>query len=246
MSIESAAILLFLVIDPLGNIPFFLASLKSVAANRQSRVIVREMVIAYMVMVAFLFAGRPVLDVLGISDPALTIAGGVILFLIALRMVFPPTDRSAHDDINGEPFIVPLAIPYVAGPSVLATELLLMSREPARWGSWLIAVTVAWAATLLILMLASKLRSYLGQRGMIAIERLMGMLLVAIAIQMFLSGVERYIGQLSRVGQKQSKMSSVCGVARAVTTPFLKRRGVPPMPIETIPSLTGRFVGSEA
>jgi MarC family membrane protein len=198
MTIQSAAILLFLVIDPLGNIPFFLASLKPVPANRQSRVIVRELLVAYLVMVAFLFAGRPVLDVLGISDPALTIAGGVILFLIALRMVFPPAERSAHEDIDGEPFIVPLAIPYVAGPSVLATELLLMSREPDRWGSWLIALTVAWAATLLILMLASKLRSYLGQRGMIAIERLMGMLLVAIAIQMFLNGVERYIGQLPR------------------------------------------------
>ena len=196
MSIESAAILLFLVIDPLGNIPFFLASLKQVEAGRQNRVIVRELLIAYGVMVAFLFLGRPLLDVLGISDPALTIAGGVILFLIALRMVFPPADRSAHEDIAGEPFIVPLAIPYVAGPSVLATELLLMSRDPQRWGSWLIALSLAWAATLVILMLASRLRSYLGQRGMIAIERLMGMVLVAIAIQMFLSGVERYIMQI--------------------------------------------------
>ncbi len=196
MSIVSAAILLFLVIDPLGNIPFFLASLRGVEANRLSRVIVRELLIAYGVMVAFLFAGRPLLDVLGISDPALTIAGGVILFLIALRMVFPPTEGSAHEDVAGEPFIVPLAIPYVAGPSVLATELLLMSREPTRWGSWLIALTIAWAATLIILMLGTKLRTYLGQRGMIAIERLMGMLLVAIATQMFLSGIERFVNQL--------------------------------------------------
>jgi multiple antibiotic resistance protein len=200
MSIESAAILLFLVIDPLGNIPFFLASLRAVEPSRQNLVIVRELVIAYGVMVAFLFLGRTLLDVLGISDPALTIAGGVILFLIALRMAFPPADRSAHEDVAGEPFIVPLAIPYVAGPSLLATELLLMSREPERWGSWLIALTAAWAATLVILMLAARLRSYLGQRGMIAIERLMGMVLVAIAIQMFLSGVERYISQLPRAG----------------------------------------------
>ncbi len=196
VSIVSAAILLFLVIDPLGNIPFFLAALRGVESNRLTRVIVRELLIAYGVMVAFLFAGRPLLDVLGISDPALTIAGGVILFLIALRMVFPPAERSAHEDVAGEPFIVPLAIPYVAGPSVLATELLLMSREPTRWGSWLIALTIAWAATLIILMAASKLRSYLGQRGMIAIERLMGMLLVAIATQMFLSGIERFVSQM--------------------------------------------------
>lgn len=198
MTIQSAAILLFLVIDPLGNIPFFLASLRGVEPARQTRVILRELVIAYVVMVAFLFSGRPLLDVLGISDPALTIAGGIILFLIALRMVFPPADRMAHEEVTGEPFIVPLAIPYVAGPSVLATELLLMSREPERWPSWLIALTLAWAATLVILLLASKLRGYLGQRGMIAIERLMGMLLVAIATQMFLSGIGRYIAQLPR------------------------------------------------
>ncbi len=198
MSIESAAILLFLVMDPLGNIPFFLASLKSVEPARQSRVVIRELATAYGIMVAFLFAGQPLLDVLRISEPALTIAGGVILFLIALRMVFPPPGRSFQEEIEGEPFVVPLAIPYVAGPSVLATELLLMSREPERWGSWLVALSLAWAATAVILMLASKVRSYLGPRGMIAIERLMGMVLVAIAMQMFLSGVEKYIGQLQR------------------------------------------------
>jgi MarC family membrane protein len=198
VSLESATILLFLVIDPLGNIPFFLTALKRVEPHRQNRVIIRELVIAYVVMVIFLFAGRPLLDVLNISEPALTIAGGVILFLIALRMVFPPP-RSTQEELEGEPFIVPLAIPYVAGPSVLATELLLMSREPARWGNWLIALSLAWAATAVILMQASRVRAILGQRGMIAIERLMGMVLVAIAMQMFLSGVERYIGQLQRV-----------------------------------------------
>src|SRR5262245_65151333 len=126
----SAAVLLFLVMDPLGNIPFFLASLQQVDPVRQSRVVTRELVIAYGVMVVFLFAGQSLLGMLHISEPALTIAGGVILFLIALRMVFPSPEKSMQEDVDGEPFIVPLAIPYVAGPSVLATELLLMSREP--------------------------------------------------------------------------------------------------------------------
>lgn len=199
MSIASAAILLFLVMDPVGNIPFFLAALKPVEPERQTRVIVRELLVAYAVMVIFLFVGQPVLEVLRISEPALTIAGGVILFLIALRMVFPPPGRSHHEEIEGEPFIVPLAIPYVAGPSLLATELLLMSQEPERWLSWASALTLAWGATAIILLLASKVRGYLGQRGMIAIERLMGMVLVAIAIQMFLSGLEKYIQQLRRL-----------------------------------------------
>jgi multiple antibiotic resistance protein len=196
LTIASSILLLFLVMDPVGNIPFFLASLRQVEPARQSRVIIRELLVAYGVMVLFLFAGQSLLALLGISEPALTIAGGVILFLIALRMVFPTREGSMQEDVEGEPFIVPLAIPYVAGPSVLATELLLMSREPERWFDWLLALTVAWLATALIVMMGSRLRAYLGQRGLIALERLMGMVLVAIAIQMFLNGVATYIGQL--------------------------------------------------
>jgi MarC family membrane protein len=186
--------LLFLVIDPLGNIPFFLASLKAVPAERHSRVVIRELLIAYGVMIAFMFLGRPLIAVLGISEQALTLAGGVILFLIALRMVFPSADGAREEELHGEPFIVPLAIPYVAGPSVLATELLLMNREPARWADWLLALSIAWLATAVILIVGNRLRAVLGPRAMIAIERLMGMILVAIAVQMFLSGLERYFG----------------------------------------------------
>jgi MarC family membrane protein len=193
VSIASAAVLFFLVMDPLGNIPFFLAALKNVEPARQARVLIRELLIAFVVMVVFLFAGQSFLGILHISEPALTISGGVILFLIAVRMVFPSREGSMHEEVGGEPFIVPLAIPYVAGPSLLATELLLMSREPDRWLEWLIALTVAWVATAVIVLLGSRLRAYLGQRGLIAMERLTGMILVAIAVQMFLSGVERYI-----------------------------------------------------
>jgi MarC family membrane protein len=194
MTLTSAFVLLFVVMDPLSNIPFFLSALGRVDPARHTRVMVRELLIAYAAMVGFLFAGRPLLEILDISQPALTIAGGIILFLIALRMVFPETGGSMQEaTIEGEPFIVPLAIPYVAGPSVLATELLLMNREPTRWPEWLIAITLAWAATAVILMLGSRLRAYLGQRGMVAIERLMGMILVAIAVQMFLSGLEGYM-----------------------------------------------------
>jgi multiple antibiotic resistance protein len=196
VTIGSSIVLLFLVMDPLGNIPFFLAALKPVAPERMTRVIARELLIAYAVMVAFLFAGGPVLGLLHISEPALTIAGGVILFLIALRMVFPSAERSMQEEVDGEPFIVPLAIPYVAGPSVLAAELLLVSKEPDRRKEWLAALTVAWAATAVIVLLGSRLRHILGRRGLIAMERLMGMVLVAVAVQMFLSGVEKYLGQL--------------------------------------------------
>jgi len=191
MSIVSSALLLLLVMDPLGNIPAFLSALKDVDPARQPRIVIRELLIALVIMIVFLFAGQVVLGLFHISESALTIAGGVILFLIALRMVFPSADRPS-EDIKGEPFIVPLAIPFVAGPSLLATELLLMSREPERWRDWLLALAGAWLATAIILMLASRLRAFLSQKGLVAMERLMGMVLVAIAVQMFLSGIERW------------------------------------------------------
>ena len=191
MSIVSSALLLLLVMDPLGNIPAFLSALKDVDPARQPRIVIRELLIALVIMIVFLFAGQVVLGLFHISESALTIAGGVILFLIALRMVFPSADRQS-EDVTGEPFIVPLAIPFVAGPSLLATELLLMSREPERWRDWLLALAGAWLATAIILMLASRLRAFLSQKGLVAMERLMGMVLVAIAVQMFLSGIERW------------------------------------------------------
>ena len=195
MTLVSAIILLFLVIDPFGNVAFFVAALNSVEASRRRRVVIRELVIAYLVMVAFLFAGQPLLAVLNISGPALTIAGGVILFLIAIRMVFPIRGTSSQVELEGEPFIVPLAIPYVAGPSVLAVELLFMSNEPDRWPIWLLAVTAAWVATAVVIIFGSQVAERLGPRGLIAIERLMGMILVAISIQMFLTGADTYFGR---------------------------------------------------
>lgn len=196
MTLASAIVLLFLVIDPFGNVPFFMAALKDVDPARRRHVIVRELLIAYAVMVVFLFVGQPLLQILGISGPALTIAGGVILFLIALRMVFPIRGQNLHENVDGEPFIVPLAIPYVAGPSVLAVELLLMSDEPGRWPVWLLAVSVAWLGTAIVVLFGNQVAGRLGSRGLIAVERLMGMILVAIAIQMFLTGADMYFGRV--------------------------------------------------
>ena len=189
MTVSSAAILLFLVLDPLGNILRFSAALQSVPPARRATVVTRELLIAYAILVAFLFVGEPLLRVLGISGPALTIAGALVLFLIALRMVFPSSDTTLTETVRGEPLIVPLAIPYVAGPSALATVLLLMNREPARWPEWLAALTLAWLASTIILVSGSRIGGFLGQKGLVALERLMGLLLVALAVQMFLEGL---------------------------------------------------------
>ena len=189
MTLLSAAVLMFFVMDPLGNVPFFLAALRSVEPARQRFVIARELVIALVVLVFFLFIGQYILDVLHVSATALRISGGVVLLLIAMRMIFPTPATSLREDIEGEPFIVPLAVPYTAGPSALATELLLVSREPDRWPVWLGAVLLAWLATAAILYFATGLRRYLGERGLIAIERLMGMLLITVAVQMLMDGL---------------------------------------------------------
>jgi multiple antibiotic resistance protein len=193
MSFLSAAVLLILVMDPLGNVPFFITTLKDVDPARQKHVIIRELLIALAVLTVFLFAGRFVLELLGISEPALSMSGGVILLLIALRMIFPSSDKSMREEVLGEPFIVPLAIPYVAGPSALATELLLMSREPDRWPEWLVALLLAWIFTSIIIYFASGLQRYLGDKGLIAVERLMGMILITISIQMLLTGINQFL-----------------------------------------------------
>jgi multiple antibiotic resistance protein len=188
----SAVVLLFLVMDPLGNLPLFLSALKQVPPERQRRVVLREMLIALTVLMLFLFLGGSLLRLLGLSEPALSAAGGIILMIIALRMVFPSREHSLEEDVASEPFIVPLAIPYVAGPSSMATVLLLMSREPSRWMEWTGAVLTAWILCLPIMLSATGLSRRLGQRGLTAIERLMGLILVTIAVEMLMTGVSQW------------------------------------------------------
>ncbi len=193
MTLFSAAVLLFLVLDPFGNIPFFVAALQNTPRERHKRVIIRELFIALVVLVVFLFAGEHILRALHISEPALRAAGGTVLFLIAIKMVFPRPGASIGEELPGEPFIVPLAIPYVAGPSALASVLLIMNQEPERWPEWLAALVIAWLLTGFIILTSSVLAKRLGKRVLIAIERLMGMLLVALAIQMLMTGIRQFM-----------------------------------------------------
>ena len=195
MSIYSAAILLFLVMDPLGNIPVFLTVLKDVPAAKRKKIIFRELVIALGVLVFFLFVGRYLLEVLELSEPSLSIAGGIILFIIAIRMIFASPEATFGVNLDREPFIVPLAIPLVAGPSAMASVLLLATREPDRLLDWFIALVSAWVFTAIILVLSTVLSRALGHRGLVAMERLMGMILTTISVQMFLNGVGQFVGR---------------------------------------------------
>ncbi|CAN5222378.1 MarC family protein [soil metagenome] len=192
MTLYSATITLLLVMDPLGNIPLFLSILKPVSPQRRKFIILREALIAFCVLALFLFCGPSILESFSISQPAVSLAGGIILFLIALKMIFPPpVDQYATGHV-GEPFIVPLAIPLIAGPSALATVLLFAADEPTHKGLWLIALATASVIVTIVLLFSDVLRRVLGERGLTAMERLMGMLLTIVSVQMFLSGIAEY------------------------------------------------------
>jgi multiple antibiotic resistance protein len=194
MSIISACILLFVVMDPFGNTPFFLSVLKTVPKERRKRVIIRELLIALLILMVFLFVGPYFQRVLQISEPSLRIAGGLILFLIAIRMIFGGTQEMFKGTPEGEPLIVPLAVPAIAGPSTVATLLLLVGQEPSRRPEWMLCLGLAWLSTAVILLSSTELARFLGERGLTAIERLMGLILTAISVEMFLQGIRAFLG----------------------------------------------------
>ena len=193
MSTLSAGILLFLIMDPLGNIPLFLSLLKNVAPERRRLVLIRELLIALVVLFVFLFGGKYLLSALQLKPESVSIAGGIVLFLIGIRMIFPSRDGVFGGDVEAEPFIVPMAIPAVAGPSTMAAVMLLANSNPGRTVDWSIALFLAWLATSILLISSTYLYRWLGASVLVALERLMGMLLVALSVQMFLDGAVAYV-----------------------------------------------------
>ena|SRR6185312_11139815 len=191
MTLYSATLMLFLVMDPIGNIPLFMSILKKLPARRRNQVIIRESLIAFGILLLFLFFGQYILKGLNITPSALKIAGGIVLFIISLRMMFPP-ELHAHDKITEEPFIVPLAVPLIAGPSTLATVLLLATQHPGFMTVWFWALTISSGLSMIILASSGYLMKLLGERFLVAMERLMGMVLITLSIQMLLDGLDSY------------------------------------------------------
>jgi multiple antibiotic resistance protein len=191
--LTSIVVTLFLIMDPLGNIPVFLSILKDVSPERRRRILLREVSIAYVALLAFLFLGRYILQVLNVDQDTISVAGGIVLFLIALRMVFPVAGGFYSDTPECEPFVVPLAIPLIAGPSTLAALMLLQRTSAGAQWELFLAMTIAWLLTAAILLAAPFFYRVLHQRGLIAMERLMGMLLVMISVQMLMNGLSRFV-----------------------------------------------------
>jgi small neutral amino acid transporter SnatA (MarC family) len=185
----SATILLLLITDPLGNIPIFVNSLRAVPPERRARVIVREVLIAFGLLLAFMFVGQRFLQAMSLSDVSLQIGGAVVLFLIALRMIFPPPPQDSPVPAT-EPLIVPLAIPALAGPSAMATVLLLVSQAPDRRLEWVGALSVTMLVCAVVLLLAERLQRIVGLRVVSAFERLMGLILVSISVEMLIRGLK--------------------------------------------------------
>jgi MarC family membrane protein len=191
----SATILLLLITDPFGNIPIFVNALRNVAPERRMWVILREVLIAFLLLLSFMFIGDGFLHLMNLSDLSMQIAGAVVMFLIALRMIFPSGTVEA-DAMLGEPLIVPLAIPALAGPSALATVMLLVSQAPERRLEWIAALCVTMAVCAVVLVLSERIQRLAGKRVMMAFERLMGLILVAIAVEMLLRGIKQFVQQI--------------------------------------------------
>lgn len=187
----AVAATLFFIMDPLGNIAVFNGLLARYGARARTGIFLREMFIALLVLLLFLYAGNSIMSFLGLSQSSLNITGGTLLFIIAMRMIFPRPSQN-EEDVE-DPFIVPMAIPMVAGPSTLAVLLVLSSSQPDRLHEWCLALLLAWSASTLILGLSPLFLRVLGKRGLRALERLMGMLLIMLAVQMLLNGISEFL-----------------------------------------------------
>jgi multiple antibiotic resistance protein len=193
VTIASAAITLLLLMDPLGNAPIFMSVLGKLTPRRRRIAVVRELLFALAILLIFLFFGQVILQALNISQPALAVAGGVVLFIVALRMIFPGRHGGFAEEGDPDPWVVPLAVPMVAGPSAMAWVMLLSTGSPDRMTDWLIAIGIAWSVTGGVLLASAYLQGYLKEGGLRALERLMGMILIVIAVQMLMDGVGRFL-----------------------------------------------------
>ena len=195
VDVFSAIVTLFLIMDPLGNIPLYLSVLKTVSPERRRIVLIREIFFAYLVLLVFVFLGQVILQFLRLDQETISVSGGIVLFLIAIRMIFPGDKAGPGDSLEGEPFVVPLAVPLFAGPSVLAALLLMQRSATGDTQLLLVAMTIAWALSGLILLSSTFFYRILRERGLIAVERLMGMLLVMVAVQMLMNGVKTFLSR---------------------------------------------------
>lgn len=194
MTLAQIAVTFFLIMDPLGNIPLFISLLKDFPQRRQQIIIFRELVIALVIIIFFNFLGNQLLAILKITQETVQLAGGIILFLISLQMIFPKATHPHAISPKEEPFIVPLAVPLIAGPSILGTVMIYAHQETDNFKTTL-AIIIAWTASMILLMLSSTLKKILGNRVLLAAERLMGLIMTILAVDMFNRGIITFLSR---------------------------------------------------
>jgi multiple antibiotic resistance protein len=195
MTLISAATSLFFVLNSLGNVPFFVGILSSYPVKRQRKIIWREMVIALFILLLFNFFGEEILGVLGIDQFVMGIAGGTLLFLISLSMIFPKPKTLKVP--QREPFIFPLALPAVAGPGAI-TAVMIYSQQDTSPLWMVLPILIAWGLSTIVLLASSNIKLFLGQKGLVACERLGGMIISLIAVQMFTRGLVELLQSVPR------------------------------------------------
>ncbi len=184
----SALVLLILIMDPFGNFPLFASILKQYDLEERNKIILREHVFAFFILIAFLFTGQSLLNLMGLSRASLEIAGGVILFLIAIKMVFP--EKTQEESFEHKPMIVPLAIPAIAGPSAMATVMLMANSQPTQMPALSLVILTAIVISATILIVLNKAQKFLGKNFIVAMEKLMGLVLVALSVEMLIKGIK--------------------------------------------------------
>ncbi|MDR3624849.1 MAG: MarC family protein [Chlamydiales bacterium] len=191
MTTAQIAATLFLIMDPFGNVPAFIALLKNFDAKKQRRIIFRELLIALGIILLFNFLGDEILSMIGVTQATVQLAGGIILFLISLQMIFPKSHHAIAQP-GEEPFIVPLAVPLIAGPSIIGTVMIYAHQEGDFFKTTL-AILIAWSASTLILLASSWMQRIFGARVLIAGERLMGLMMTILAVNMFTDGIRTLV-----------------------------------------------------
>ncbi|MFW5829690.1 MAG: MarC family protein [Planctomycetota bacterium] len=189
MDLSATAILIFIVMDPFGNIPFINVLLRDLDAGDFRRTVARELLFALIILTVFLLFGTRLLGLMHISQESIGISGGVVLLMIGIKMIFLGSEHIFETNREAGIFIVPIATPSIAGPSAIATVMLVASRgQVPVWHQWL-ALLLAWLAVAAVLLGSQNVAHYLGRRGLAAMDRLMGLLLVAISVEMLKNAV---------------------------------------------------------
>lgn len=196
-SFFSITVTLFFIMNALGSVPIYLSLVKDLPRRRQRWIAIRELLIALAIMVLFHYIGELILTLLGVETSTLHVSGGIILFLIAIKLIFPSESDTSAEWGNAEPFVVPIAVPLIAGPSLLAAIMIYAEEQPEDIVV-LGAIFVAWLASSVILLLAVPLQKLIGAKGLMACQRLMGLILALIAVQMFLQGIEGVVGLVNK------------------------------------------------